>query len=277
MRDHQHGGRDVYVHLAMAASQTSRIALFPCVTNPLTRHPMVLASLANSLEELAPGRMRLIVGAGDQSARHIGRPAATVAELRAAVVSMRALLAGQAVVIGASAEERLANIAPRPVPIHINASSPRMIRLAGEVADGVLLMVGRQPGVVQAAYEELRAGAELAGRTLDGLDVTYALPTFIDSTRERARERAKGILRFWLDRPRRLYTRYAAADGQALSEAQLVDGMGLVGTAEECAEALQAFVEQTGARHVVCQIYGSDQDPRETLAAFEHTIVPRVR
>jgi len=276
MPDHQHSGRDVYARLTVAATQTSRISLFPCVTNVLTRHPMVLASIANSMEELAPGRFRLTVGAGDQSAAHIGRPAATVAELREAVEMLRALLTGQTVAIGTSEAERLASVSPRSVPVHVNASSPKMVRMAGEVADGVLLMVGRHPVAMAIAIEALREGAERAGRTLDDLDVTYALPTFIDSTTERAQQRARAILGFWLKRPTRIFTRHAKETGA--SEAALLDGIGLVGTAEECAEQLRSFAEQPGApKHVVCQLYRGDDDPRGLIKAFERTILPCVK
>ncbi len=276
MRDHQHSGRDVYARITVAAMATSRVSLFPCVTNPLTRHPTVLASIANSMEEMAPGRFRLVVGAGDQSAQHIGRPAATVAELRGAVEMLRSLLAGHATAIGASQTEQMANVSPRPVPVHVNASSPKMVRMAGEVADGVLLMVGRHPNTMAAAGEALREGAALAGRAVGDLGVTYALPTFIDSTTERARQRARVILGFWLARPARIFTRHAKATGA--SEAALLDGMGLVGTAEECAEQLREFAEQPGApKHVVCQLYGGNDDQRGLLDAFERTILPRVK
>ena len=48
IHDHQHSGRDVYLTLALAAERTSTLNLFPATSNPVTRHPMVLASLAGS-------------------------------------------------------------------------------------------------------------------------------------------------------------------------------------------------------------------------------------
>ena len=59
VHDHQHSGRDVFLTLALAAERTSSITLFPATTNPVTRHPMVVASLAHTLEEIAPRRIRL--------------------------------------------------------------------------------------------------------------------------------------------------------------------------------------------------------------------------
>ena len=45
VHDHQHSGRDVFLTLALAAERTSRLTLFPATSNPVTRHPSVLASL----------------------------------------------------------------------------------------------------------------------------------------------------------------------------------------------------------------------------------------
>ena len=64
VHDHQHSGRDVFLTLALAAQRTSTLTVYPATTNPVTRHPGVLASLAHTLEEIAPGRVRLTVGPG---------------------------------------------------------------------------------------------------------------------------------------------------------------------------------------------------------------------
>src|SRR5712692_7301340 len=65
--------RDTFVTMAMAAAQTSRLTLFPAVTNPLTRHASVLASAIQTVEEIAPGRVRFVIGTGYTSASTIGR------------------------------------------------------------------------------------------------------------------------------------------------------------------------------------------------------------
>lgn len=62
--DHHHTGRDAYLALAAMALHTSRILLYPATSNVVTRHPLVLASLVNSLDELAPGRAMLTVAPG---------------------------------------------------------------------------------------------------------------------------------------------------------------------------------------------------------------------
>ena len=72
VHDHQHSGRDVYVTLALAAERTSSLTLYPATSNPVTRHPMVLASLAHSLEEIAPGRVISTIAPGFLSVGNIG-------------------------------------------------------------------------------------------------------------------------------------------------------------------------------------------------------------
>jgi 5,10-methylenetetrahydromethanopterin reductase len=76
MHDHPSSGRDAYLALALAAQSTKRLRLFPATSSPVVRHPLVLASLAHSLEEIAPGRIDLTVAPGFLSTRSIGQPRA---------------------------------------------------------------------------------------------------------------------------------------------------------------------------------------------------------
>src|SRR5881397_4241035 len=89
--------RDTFVTMALAATHTSALTLFPAVTNPLTRHASVLAGAIQTVEELAPGRVKFVIGTGYTSASTIGRKAATLAEMRACIATVKALLAGQSV------------------------------------------------------------------------------------------------------------------------------------------------------------------------------------
>ena len=164
IHDHQHSGRDVYLTLAMAAERTSGITLYPATTNPVTRHPGVLASLAHTLEEIAPGRVRLTVGPGYLAVGNIGRPRASLETMRQAVLAIRRLLRGETVVFNGT-ETRLRNISETPTPIFMTAAGPRMVELAGEVADGALMLVGLHPDAIAAARRRLETGAERAGRS----------------------------------------------------------------------------------------------------------------
>src|SRR4030095_7114850 len=92
--------RDTFVTMALASAHTSGLTLFPAVTNPLTRHASVLASAIQTVEEIAPGRIKVVVGTGYTSAHTIGRKPATLAEMRVCIGTLRALLAGEAVTFG---------------------------------------------------------------------------------------------------------------------------------------------------------------------------------
>src|SRR5262249_61538568 len=64
IHDHPSSGRDAYLALALAAQATHRLRLFPATSSPVGRPPLVLASLAHSLEEIAPRRIDIAVATG---------------------------------------------------------------------------------------------------------------------------------------------------------------------------------------------------------------------
>jgi len=138
--------------------------LFPATSSPVVRHPLVLASLAHSLEEIAPGRIDLTVAPGFLSTRSIGQQRAPVAAMREAILELRRLLGGEAVAFGPTST-RLRNRSATPTPVYLLAAGPRMIELAGEVADGAFLMVGLHPAAVRAARDPTpQRGEGWAGR-----------------------------------------------------------------------------------------------------------------
>src|SRR5881409_2576159 len=114
--DSQMLSRDTFVVLGQAAVNTSRLTIFPAVTNPLTRHASVLASAIQTVEETAPGRTKMIIGTGYTSAHTIGRKPATLAEMRAFITTLRALLAGESVAFGETSG-RLAYASGRRIPV----------------------------------------------------------------------------------------------------------------------------------------------------------------
>src|SRR4029077_16216417 len=85
IHDHPSSGRDAYLALALAAQATKRLRLFPATSSPVVRHPLLLASLAHSLDEIAPGRTCLTVAPGFISTRSIGQPRSGIAMMREAI------------------------------------------------------------------------------------------------------------------------------------------------------------------------------------------------
>ena len=299
--------RDAFITLALAASQTSRLTLYPAVTNPFTRHVSVLAGALQSAEELAPGRVQCVIGTGYTSANTIGRKPATLAEMRQTIVELKALLAGETVSFhGTSGRLRFA--AGRRVPVLMAASGPRAIELAGEVADGVMLLVGFTPGIVGAALERLEYGARRSGRRLEDLEIIWAARTGTANSMEEARRMARPTAVHWgllhggghwlrhaeLQLPpfeipravRDIYPDLAHAPNwdEAIAAtsfvpdeviAQLCDALGLVGTPEYCA---QRIVEMSG--HGVTNLYlmtlQTFVGPERELQAFREVVFPRL-
>src|SRR5213594_4633930 len=119
--DSQMLSRDTFVVLGQAAAATSRLTLFPAVTNPFTRHPSVLAGAIQTVEELAPGRVKFVIGTGYTSASTIGLKPATLAEMRACIGTVRGLLAGKTVDFDGT-PGRLAFTSGRHIPVIMAAS-----------------------------------------------------------------------------------------------------------------------------------------------------------
>ena len=155
--DHHHTGRDAYLTLAAMAHATSAVELYPATSNVVTRHPLVTAALANSLDELAPGRAFLTVAPGFLSVEKAGEPQALRARLREVVLTLRGLLGeGSATLDGHALE--LFHRPPGGSRVIVLASGPKLLELAGEVADGVMMLVGLHPAGVEAAQADRRAG-----------------------------------------------------------------------------------------------------------------------
>jgi 5,10-methylenetetrahydromethanopterin reductase len=178
--------REPWVTLGSAARDTNRIRLGTWVTNPLSRHPLVTAACAGTLDDLAPGRVYIGIGAGGTGVWHLGMPTARLAELESHVLSLRSLLVtGSAVWRGHALTMSWAG--PRRVPIIMAAHASRSLRLAGRIADGVVIGLGISPDVVAASLGTLEVGANEAGRSLDDLEVWFTSFWWTDETPGKAK------------------------------------------------------------------------------------------
>jgi 5,10-methylenetetrahydromethanopterin reductase len=129
--------RDTFVALALVAASTRRIALAPGVTNLVTRHVTVVASAARTVQELAPGRFMLALGAGRSAADMVGAAHTPTRELGESLRALRALLSGQPWSFGGGSQ-RLTGAAGA-CPVYLGAGGPRNVRLACAEADGIIL------------------------------------------------------------------------------------------------------------------------------------------
>ncbi len=166
---------DSYILLALAAQSTRQIRLAPFIDNPVLRHPTVIAGSIATVDHISQGRAELVLSVGGTSVRFAGRRPATIAQLERATVLTRQLLAGEHVEVGAERPAHLVH--HRPVPVWLAATGPKSLRLAGRVADGVYLRVGRDSANLRAAIAAVHAGADEAGRDHGEIRIGLVLHT----------------------------------------------------------------------------------------------------
>jgi alkanesulfonate monooxygenase SsuD/methylene tetrahydromethanopterin reductase-like flavin-dependent oxidoreductase (luciferase family) len=157
-----------------------------------TRTPATMAQTAATIDELSGGRFTLGLGVSHRPVvegwhgQTIDRP---VAEMREYASIVRAILRGEDPPRGEKWQTgfHLMGLEPRPaLPIYVAALSPSMLRLAGEVADGVILWLCNPSYIRDVVIPEVSTGRERAGLTLDGFDVVAAVPGALTSDRDGA-------------------------------------------------------------------------------------------
>ncbi len=194
--DSQLAMKDVFAGLALAALHTRNAWLGTGVTNPITRHPTVIASSMAALAELSEGRAVLGIGAGDSAVYGIGARPAKVVAMEGALRFLRAVLNGQE----AEYEGRsyhLPHLAA-PVKIYVAVSQPRMCALAGRVADGAIVMGPSTPGFVKRQVGWIGEGLAAAGRDRGEFDISLmtTLAENVDDVRSWASTEARLIADF---------------------------------------------------------------------------------
>jgi alkanesulfonate monooxygenase SsuD/methylene tetrahydromethanopterin reductase-like flavin-dependent oxidoreductase (luciferase family) len=185
-------GRESLTVLTAYALSTTSIRLGTGVVPIYTRTPATMAQTAATIDELSRGRFTLGLGVSHRPVvegwhgQTIDRPAA---EMREYVSIVRAILCAEHPPPGEKWRTgfHLAGLDPRPqLPIYIAALSPAMLRLAGEIADGVILWLCCPAYVRDVVIPEVAAGRERAGRELEGFDVVAAVPAALTDDPDQA-------------------------------------------------------------------------------------------
>jgi 5,10-methylenetetrahydromethanopterin reductase len=263
VHDHHHSGRDVYAAFTLAPAGTSKLTLFPATSNPVTRHPLVLAAAANSLAEVGPGRVMMTLAPGFLAVEKAGRGQARRRKLGETVTALRQLLAGKHATVDGH-ELRMNNAAVPAPPVFVLAAGPKMLELAGEVADGVMMLAGLHQDSVEAARSHVRVDARRVGRAPKSVAEILIVPTAIEPF-ETARQWPRRYFRPgqpYLNYPSTANLRWLRAAGinlatdhdpTTLSEtesARICDVLGLFGPPEHCAERLLRAQREVHTDHV---------------------------
>ncbi len=175
-------GRESLTVLTVYAQATTRIRVGTGVVPIYTRTPATMAQTAATIDELSGGRLTLGLGVSHRPVvegwhgQTIDRP---VAEMREYAGIVRAILRGEDPPSGKKWQTgfHLLGIETRPqLPIYIAGLSPAMLRLAGEIADGVILWLCNPRYIAEVVVPEVTAGRERAGRGIEGFDIVAAVP-----------------------------------------------------------------------------------------------------
>jgi 5,10-methylenetetrahydromethanopterin reductase len=200
--------REATVPMAAFAAVTDRIKVGSGVVNNWTRNVGLLAATFSTLDDLAPGRVILGIGAWwDPLARKVGiHRHHELGAMRETVEVARRLLAMERV----SFDGEFVHLddveidivhgdrSPKEVPIYIGATGMKMMALAGEIGDGVVLNYLVGPAYNRSAMEALTEGAARTGRTVDAVDRPQLVVCSMDDDREVALDRARELVTQYL-------------------------------------------------------------------------------
>lgn len=241
--------RDAFELCALSAARTQSIRIATGVVNPYTRNPTSLAMAIATLDEISAGRAVLGLGTSSpalieaQMGIPVGRP---VRVMREATEIVRALLSGEGVTYaGDRFIYRDAHLDIRPVqrriPIYFAAMGSLMLRLAGRVADGVLLNVGASTEYVRWAVGEIREGALQAQRRPEEVTVAAWLSVYLTEDPEEGLRRAREWLATMLSIPRQ---------GEVLLQQSNLDTSILTGIRAHCSAYPHRGDRAAAARYV---------------------------
>ena len=255
--------KDAYVALTVAAQATEKIRLGPGVSNPLTRHISVIANSIATLDDLSEGRVVLGMGRGAPgSANAVGFPTESMARFRARLLDLRDLVSGQEVKVGESGGYRVLSV-ERRIPIFLSVWGPRMIEMAGQLADGALIAGPSDTEAMASKILRLRSAAEAAGRGTGEIEGHVQLTISWDDDPAAAIERVRPVVTYQFRRapanwqketPEALQDEVAAIRGAksfgrspsagegGLASDALVRHAAIVGSVGECQEQVREIV-----------------------------------
>ncbi|MFQ5792497.1 MAG: LLM class flavin-dependent oxidoreductase [Acidobacteriota bacterium] len=283
--------REAYVNMAAVALNTSKVKIGTGVTNPLTRHPSVVASAYATLDEYAPGRMIVGIGLGDSSVETMGMKPARMAYFKRTLGQMRDLFAGKEVQLE-TGKIHIKHPCKAKVPIYVAASGPKMLELSGSIADGIIVLVGVADEYLRQAKEKIEAGATAAGRKLSDIDLVLWVPCAV-SDKTPAKDTVKAHvarvvahpLPYVLDEKeqkvladiRKTYDYYHHMEQEA-NHAEvipdwLVDKFAIAGTVAECRAQVERL-KKSGIQQIAIIPYGV---PGEERAGTLHGFAKAVR
>jgi alkanesulfonate monooxygenase SsuD/methylene tetrahydromethanopterin reductase-like flavin-dependent oxidoreductase (luciferase family) len=200
----QTAGRDALTMLSAYSTATERIKLGTGVLPIYSRTPVATAQAAATIDEYSGGRMVLGLGVSHQVTvenwfqSKIVRP---LKAMREYVAILRACFGGEDPPEGEVFWTRFHFMGYQPradIPIYVAGLSPKMLQLAGEIADGVVLWLCNPNYIRDVVVPQVRAGRERAGKQLEGFDIVAAIPAAVTDDKASAYETMRtDLLTYW--------------------------------------------------------------------------------
>ena len=274
--------KDMWLLFAAAADKTKNIRLGPNVTHVILREPTHIAQMLGTLDELTGGRAEAVVSFGNLvmlTQYHVqwqgSRP---LARLREGLQVIRTLLdEGKIDHQGEFFNYTGMFTAARPVqdhlPLKVGAmGGPRSFRLAGEVADGMHHALGYSKENYEYVIDNVRQGAEAAGRNVEDLDLGAWIVTVVGDDSAAAKEAARIIVAFYIpsmpksqverhgieyESLQPIFDAFAAGDvpkAIELTTPELGEKLSVAGNPEEVVAKLKTDILPTGINHVIACI-----------------------
>jgi alkanesulfonate monooxygenase SsuD/methylene tetrahydromethanopterin reductase-like flavin-dependent oxidoreductase (luciferase family) len=259
--------RDPFIVLTAYAGATDRIRLGTGVTPIYARTPVATAQAAATIDEYSGGRMVLGLGVSHRPVvegwygQQIDKP---VGEMREYLSAVRAMFEGEDPPPGKKWPTGFHFMGYEPrrdLPIYVAGLSPAMLRLAGELADGVILWLC-EPGYIRdVVVPEVTKGREKAGKALDGFDIVAAVPSAVTDDPDEARNTLRGDLIPYFSLPfyRAMIARAGFESDIEAFDAKMKDGdaqgaaaeisdryletLGAIGTAEQANASIDRYFE----------------------------------
>jgi F420-dependent oxidoreductase-like protein len=271
------GGRDSITLLAGYAARTSRVRLGTGVIPIYARTPANMAQSFATLDELSGGRAIAGLGVSHKPVvehwfgQSIDKP---LAEMREYVAIIRAILRGEDPPPGEKFRTafHLVGWEPRAdMPIYLAGLSPGMLRLSGEIADGVVLWLCNPNYIRDIVVPTVREGQAKAGRDMDGFDIVAAVPSAVTDDPESAREQLRGEVVPYFNLPYyRAMLERSGLDPDAGPTDDFLELLGAIGSADDARASVRRYAESGATSPCVGGISGSDFDA--TLEALAQSL-----
>ncbi len=182
-----------YPILTLMALNSERMRLGTCVTNPAVRDPSVTASSLATLNLISGGRMDLGIGRGDSSRRVLGKKPTTLAQMEQSINTIKGLATGKLVDHDGGQVQMpwaAGNGTTPQLPVWVAGYGPKVLTMAGRVADGVILQFA-DPHLIKWCLGSVHKGAIEAGRDPSDIQVMAAAPVWVAADLNRCREQVR--------------------------------------------------------------------------------------